>query len=190
MENKKGQVGLDTAKAVMLTLLLIAVVGFAIIVLISSLSNSDVSKSSSGSYLVQNESVNGDVDDNPATIVWLTSAEGKSDVKCTGVIFVNETGIKSSIADANFTLTNNGCAVNASSETESDGTNATTWIATYSYTYNLYGDVTDNVTSGTQDFFANATTWFALLAVVVIILIIAIVIFAVNRFGGGNTAGL
>lgn len=38
--NKKGQVGLDTAKAVMLTLLTIGVIAFAIIIALASLKNS------------------------------------------------------------------------------------------------------------------------------------------------------
>jgi L-asparagine transporter-like permease len=47
----------------------------------------------------------------------------------------------------------------------------------------------NNITGGVSDFFSNTGTWFSLLAIVVIILIIAIVIFAVNRFGGGSVSG-
>jgi hypothetical protein len=41
-----------------------------------------------------------------------------------------------------------------------------------------------NVSDGAVDLFANAGTWFSLIAVVVIIMIIAVVIVSVNRFGG------
>ena len=102
--DKKGQVGLDTARSVMLTLLTIGVIAFAIIVALASLNDSN--------------------------------------------------------------------ALTAGSQEDNDTT-----------------AIINNITAGTRDFFGNAGTWFALLAVVVIILIIAIVIFAVNRFGG-RTGGL
>jgi uncharacterized membrane protein len=99
--DKKGQVGLDTARNVMLALLTIGVIAFAIIVALSSLNNSNALSPGS---LEQNQTSN----------------------------------------------------------------------------------VLNNITSGTADFFSNTGTWFSLLAIVVIILIIAIVIFAVNRFGGNR----
>jgi len=97
--NKKGQVGLDTAKSVMLTLLVIGVIAFAIIIALASLNSSNATTSGS---LERNQTTN----------------------------------------------------------------------------------IFNNITTGTANFFSNTGTWFSLLAVVVIILIIAIVIFAVNRFGG------
>ncbi len=103
--NKKGQVGLDTARAVMLALLTLGVIGFAIIVALASLNDSDA----------------------------LTA----------GSLEKNQTT-----------------------------------------------SVLQNITGGVATFFSNAGTWFSLLAIVIIILIIAIVIFAVNRFSGGNRGGL
>ena len=47
-----------------------------------------------------------------------------------------------------------------------------------------------NVTGGVNDFFTNASTWFSLLSVVIIILIISVVILAVNRFGSGSGGSL
>jgi len=47
-----------------------------------------------------------------------------------------------------------------------------------------------NVTGGVNDFFTNAGTWFSLLSVVIIILIISVVIMAVNRFGSGSAGSL
>ncbi len=104
MKQRRGQVGLDTAKAVMLSLLTIAVIAFAIIVALSALGNSN--------------------------------------------------------------------ALEEGSQEANDTDN-----------------ILNNVTGGVSDFFSNTGTWMALLAVVVIILIISIVIFAVNRFGG-RTGGL
>jgi len=96
---RKGQVGLDVAKAFMLGILTLGVIAFAIIIAINSLNSSTVS------------------------------------------------------------------------------TNATTGIL-------------NNISSGTSSFFANAGTWFSLLAVVIILLIIAIVLIAVNKFSGGNSQGM
>lgn len=104
LKNKKGQVGLDTAKVVMLTLMTMGVIAFAIIVAMSALSNSNALE------------------------------EGSSEANQTSQIL-------------------------------------------------------GNITEGITGFFSNTGTWFALLAVVIIIMIIAIVIFAVNRFGG-NGGGL
>jgi lipoprotein signal peptidase len=103
--NKRGQVGLDTAKTVMLTLLTIGVIAFAIIIALANLNTSNATTAGS---LERNQTTN----------------------------------------------------------------------------------IFNNITSGTASFFSNAGTWFSLLAVVVIILIISIVIFAVNRFGGGRGGGL
>lgn len=51
-------------------------------------------------------------------------------------------------------------------------------------------NVLNNISTGTESLFSNAGTWMSLLAVVVLILIISVVIFAVNRFGGGSKGGL
>ena len=95
MKNKKGQVGLETGKAVMLALLTLGVIAFALLIAMNSLNSTSVATTD---------------------------------------------------------------------------------------TTNIFGNITGGVTS----FFSNAGTWFSLLAVVVIILIVAIVIFAVNRFGGNR----
>lgn len=101
---KKGVLGLDTAKAFILFILIVAIIGFATIIAVSTLDNSGV-------------------------------------------------------------LTANSVEANQSTA------------------------VLRNVSGGVADFFANTTTWFTLLSVVVIILIIGVVIFAVQRFGG-NQQGL
>lgn len=99
--NKKGQVGLDTAKAVMLGLLTMVVIAFAIIIALASLNSSNVTTAGS---LERNQTTN----------------------------------------------------------------------------------IFNNVSTGISGFFSNTGTWFSLLAVTIIILIITIVIFAVQRFGGGS----
>lgn len=51
-------------------------------------------------------------------------------------------------------------------------------------------NVFNNISGGVESLFSNAGTWFSLLAVVILILIISVIIFAVNRFGGGSGSGL
>lgn len=97
--NKKGQVGLDTAKGFMLGLLTMVVIAFAIIIALASLNNS-------------NATTSGSLERNQSTAIF------------------------------------------------------------------------NNVSTGVSSFFSNTGTWFSLLAITIIILIIAIVIFAVQRFGG------
>jgi hypothetical protein len=93
--NKKGVLGMDTAKAFLLGLFTLAVVGFALIIAMSSLNDSGA------------------------------------------------------------------------------GTDETTSIL-------------NNVSEGASDLFSNSGTWFSLIAVVIIILIISVVIVSVNRFGSSN----
>ena len=50
--------------------------------------------------------------------------------------------------------------------------------------------IVNNITGGTASFFGNTATWFALLSIVIVILIVSIVIYAVNRFGGGSSGSL
>jgi len=60
-----------------------------------------------------------------------------------------------------------------------------------SYGDNMTTNVLNNVSSGVAGFFANTSIWFTLLSVVIIILIIAVVIYAVNRFSESRgTEGL
>jgi len=105
VKDKKGILGLDTAKAFILFILICAVLGFAAIIALATLNDADI----------------------------LTSG--------------------------------------------SDGDTQAT-------------NVLQNVSGGISGFFSNASTWFTLLSVVVIILIIGVVIFAVSRFGGSDGRGI
>ena len=55
---------------------------------------------------------------------------------------------------------------------------------------NQTSNIIANITTGTAVFFTNVPTFFTLLGVVVLILIIAIVIVAVTRFSPGQQANL
>lgn len=64
------------------------------------------------------------------------------------------------------------------------------WYSNWSYTKSSKSStIYHNTSQSVADFFSNAGTWFTLLAVIVIIMIIAVVIVVVNRFGGGEAGG-
>jgi uncharacterized integral membrane protein len=180
--NKKGQVGLDTAKAVMFAIFVIGIMAFALIVIIGNANDTSVAQTSSGVFNVRNE-----------TLITVTetgepfiAADAYPDVACSTVFGVINATSGTVIPTTNYTQTN--CRI-AFTTGNSLGINNSNWNVSYSYTYYLFGTAAGNITGGTVGFFSNTTTWFALLAVVIIILIIAIVIFAVNRFGGNRYEG-
>lgn len=108
--NKKGVLGLDTVKAVIISLLILAVLAIASILALVSLQNSNIIPSTQGS------------------------------------LEQNRTAIISG----------------------------------------QMSNIINNVTTGQSSFFTNAPTFFVLLGVVVLILIISIVIVAVTRFSPGT----
>lgn len=181
MKNTKGQVGLDTAKVVMLALLVLAVFSFVALIVWSSLGNTTIAKTSSGTISIVNETVTsvnelGDL---------LPTADSQVDCAATVSTAINSTS-GTVIPASNFTVS--GCTISFNSgQGNSQGFNNSNWNVTYGFTFNQYGNIENNLTRGTASFFSNATTWFALLGVVIIILIIAIVIFAVNRFGSSGS---
>jgi len=177
MENKRGQVGLDTAKAVMLTLMFVGLLGFLMVLVFQNLSDSSVADGTSGVAYITNETLTSVTETGENFAVF-----SKPDVSCTIGLVVNSTD-GAVITSVNYTQSN--CNLAVPTGIGAGGTfNNTDWKVHYSYEYNAYYGIHTNISSGTTDFFSNTGTWFALLAVVVIILIIAIVIFAVNRFGG------
>ena len=180
--NKEGQVGMDTAKAVMMALLILGVIAFAMIIAFTNLNDTTVARTSSGSFGVENETI-APVNETGVNLFPATFADSSCTV--TQVLAQNNTaGILFDITGTtNVSLSDGNCRVAFGTTTNVEdikNLNNSAWNVTYSYTHNVFAPISQNVTAGTADFFGNASTWFALLAVVIIILII----FAVNRFGG------
>lgn len=173
MMNNKGEVGLDTVKVVMITFLVIAVIAIAGFLALVTLSDS-VTVSKSGT--IANETmtlVNGTGN--------TTSVSGLLDVGYSSVILLNATD-NATIPSTNYT-TSGGYII---------GDSASPWLNTVvkvslTYTYNddsEVGSISGNYTAGLLKFFANVPTFFILLGVVIIILVIAIVIYAITRING------
>ena len=182
MMEKKGQLGLDTVKSVMIAFLVISVIGVTIILAVSSLG--DVSDDIDQTTVTL---AGGDDQTESAvteTGAYLTGASA-SLRNCAGSLtaVTNVTG--STITSGNYSLS--GCLVIYEGTGEF---NNTVWNVTGSYTYsndNVEG-ITTNLSGAVTSFFSDTGTIFAILIVVVIILAIAIIIGVVSRFqGGGGT---
>jgi len=176
--NKKGIIGLDTVKAVMVTILALAIIGVAIVIVLTTLDESDIVRDSKSET---------NLNDTLTTVSeigeYFTNYSLES-ASCTVTYVQNETsgGV---INSGNYTT--NNCWIQFSG---ADLTyNNSNWNVSYTYTYdvNYVEGIKENVTEGIVDFFSNTTTIFAILVVVVIILAITIIIVAVSRFSGeGN----
>lgn len=176
---RKGQVGLDTSKMVMFSLMTIGVLGFLLIILLGSLTDTSVA-TTSGTIGPQSETI--------TSVAHTARPLGFNDrLDCSATIAdVRNATSGTAIPASNYTVS--GCTIlYKTGQGNANGFNNTNWVVNYTGTFNAYGSVNSNISTGTTNFFSNTSTWFSLLAIVVIILIIGIVIFAVNRFGGRET---
>lgn len=179
--NKKGQVGLDTSKAVMYSLMTLTIIAVALIILISTLKNSNVA--SNTGTLSQVDTVTA-----VAHAARPLSQQGLEDCTATVIEARNATSL-TLIPATNYTVS--ACTILYNTgQGNANGFNNSNWQVNYTATFNSYSLISNNVTGGISGFFANTTIWFALLGVVIIILIIAVVIFAVNSFGARNQGAI
>ena len=183
MDNKKGILGLDTVKIVMLSLLVLTVIGIAITLSLISLRDvvekTDVVEEGV-TYIETTTLVNS------TTAVYITGVTGGTrGCSLSGGNFTNSTRFL--IDPANYTIAN--CTVIALTAGMGSGDlNNTVWnySGTVKYARPDTYNTERNITRGVTGFFSNTGTFFAILVVVVIIALIAIVIMVVTRLGGGG----
>ena len=174
--DKRGVVGMTTAKAVLLAVMVLAILGFVLVIVLQEITDTPIA-SATGSGFTINETLSG-VNDNTGQNLSVLNLE---DVVCTIVSVVNSTE-GTNIPATNFTQDNCNLIMTAGPFNESD------WEVTYSHTFNRIFQINSNVTGGVETFFSNANTWFALLAIVILILIVVIVmksVQGVDKGGGG-----
>ena len=175
------------ARAFMLILLTLAVIGFVTVITMSKLNDSADTTLPTLSGYVSNDSSSSVVSNsglNFNTPGLGTAVSGLRKGVCTFADCINQS-TETFIPTTNYSTS--GCIITVTDT--SGGFNNAIWNCTYTYTY-ISGDanaVLSNVSSGVAGFFGDATTWLTLLSVIVIILIIGVVVFAVNRFGGGGS---
>lgn len=193
MKDKKGVLGFETAQSVIMILLILAVIVIALFLALSTmLPIIQTTDTLSGSKT--NESLGTVVNTGNETFAVVGVYQG---LDCSAITVKNWTG-SATINSANYSQMSasdgSNCMLNTRT-TSGAGTNNTIWVVDYSYTY--YGEgavgtnnVNNNITSGVVKFMSYIPTIFTIMAIVVIILAIALILFAVNRFGGRSEGGL
>ncbi len=181
-EDKKGILGLETVRVVIVTLLILAVITIASFLALTSL-QTPIDTIDAQSATITNES-GGFINITGYTLTDATKFGFKSPVI---TLVVNTTANDGTVVlSGNYTVDADGIVTNAS---------VTNYASVnISYTYSFLGDaseqttrITGNMTSGTTQFFANVPTYMILLGVIVLLLIIAIVLVVVGRFGESST---
>ncbi len=207
-KDKRGILGFEVVKAVLIGLLILAVLAIAVFAVLVPLEETTQTQFTEGftkvneSFTAVGNQTNQTVAD---SLTAVNFAFNNASLVCTNAS--NDVLVPTS----NWTAYPNGNFIGSDTSCQgvlgvAGGTGfcGWDWQCTYTYSFTSNNDaakITDNVTSGTTQFFEQVPTFMTLLGVVVLILIIAIVIVAVGRFedsgfeggkvggDGGNTTG-
>lgn len=178
MNEKRGVLGLDTVGDVMKMLMFLAILGFAVVIVFSVLAGTEVADDFR-SNSVTNET--GFLNSSGYTVDGASDADAKN-------FQLNFVGNTTDDLTAEATIDSNGVVTNSTSRTM-DPANIS-----YSYDFNKqpFEGVKGNITTGVAEFFGNATTFFSILAAVVIILFVSLIFIGIRRFSGatGNVNNL
>lgn len=175
MRDKKGVMGLDTAKAFIIGILTLVILGVLAMVILVQLNSTSLVNPDTN--IVTNET-DGFVNSTSYTLNYANVGTAGS-FAITGLIN-GTSGL--TIPLGNATVSSAGVVTNA---TEVNWNNVS-----ISYTYQTPSNtqnVITNATSGLSSFYSSTAVWLSLLGVVIIILIIASVVVVVNRFGSNST---
>jgi len=180
-QNRNGVLGLETAKQVMVTFLVLAVTGIAILLSLTAL-NTGV-----GSAIDTSTKIVHEYNETPAwiNITGYELAEVNSSNSAYVITELWNTTTDVLIVSTDYSVNTSGWLFNDSVSEYS--TNSYDVNVSYYYTYTYDSGKTDqivgNVSAGLVTFFGSTGTIFSILIVVVIILAISIIIWAVGRFG-------
>lgn len=183
MKNKRGVLGLDTATAFVIAIMILAIMTFVSIIVVGSLNDSSAAAQTvTGTVVNESFTLLNQTANSSATLLALDGT-----VTLSNVLLVNTTG--SFIQAPNYTVV--GRNVLGATDAGDFIGQVVNISADFSNTNSQFKDISRNVTAGYAELFTNATTWFSLLGVVILILIIGLVIIAVRRFDqGANSTGL
>lgn len=194
-KDKRGIAGLDIARIVIPMLAVIVILGFLIIVIMGSLGDTATNfdaginnvayfRNFTTAQVINTSAITSTA---PSAITGIDQYLSRCSLTAT-IVQNRSTGLL--VAAGNYTVS--GCTIYPNAGL-SNSVNNSIWNVSGSYTYSISGqkgsEVTSNVSSAISTFFGNASTWFSLLAVVIIIGIIALVLFYVSRFSG-RTGGI
>jgi hypothetical protein len=174
--DKKGVVGLETAKGVVIALLALGVLAAVAILVLFTMNTATENATFFRSYIT-NETTN-----NVNQTINLSVYGVRN---CAATIYTAYNGTAEAVPINGNNYTVSGCVLTL---IDNIYNNTKNWTLNYTYTYdqNYTYATAERTTNGLTQFFSYTPTFFILLAVVVLILIIAIVIIAVNRFAGGH----
>jgi hypothetical protein len=191
MKQRQGVLGLDTAKAVIVTFLILAVMGISILLALTSLQTAtDSSKIDTSTAHDLNTVVN-----ETGTVAqgkWINStgytlASVNASTEQFTILYAWNQTSHLQIPSTNYSITAGGVVYNTTSVAPYNNWNNVTFTYTYINNYDYdNGRVTSivgNVSGGIVTFFGSTGTIFSILIVVIIILAISIIIWAVGRFG-------
>jgi len=185
IKQRNGVLGLETSKAVMISFLILAVTGVAIILALSTL---DDAVGDSIDNVVHNPTMSA-INETGAyiNITGYTLSGYNSSWSSITLTSLWNTTSATNILIGNGTISNVGVLTNASTSVYSTGNYGVNVSYTYTYTWTedlgRMDGIVGNVTEGVETFFASTGTIFSILIVIVIILAISIIIWAVGRFG-------
>lgn len=178
MKQRNGVLGLETARAVFVAFLILAITGVAILLSLTALDNAV------GSTV---DDINRDISVANETGSWIntttyTLAQWNSTFTSVTLTELWNATDNSSIGLGNVTFTEStGSWVNATT------TNWANVMVSYTGVYTedrgRMDNIVGNVSGGLETFFGSTGTVFSILIVIVIILTISIIIWAVGRFG-------
>lgn len=189
--NKKGQIGLNTVRAVMIAFFTLVVLVIAFV--LAGVSLRDASDSIDKlTVTFTNTSTSAGVTETGTNV----SGTGNLRNCVLTATQVSKNGGNASCRDiisaGNYTITNCRITYSGGDKMCANVYNNTVWNVTGSYQFNG-NDITDattNVTNAFTGFFDDTDTIFNILVAIVIILAIGIAILVVSRFGGATPTGV
>jgi len=178
-KNRKGVLGIDTATAFVIALLILVVMAVVFIIVLGSLQTVTTT-----SGLIESGSR---VNETRLLIDTGTdlSVAGLPSISVTNDIVTNSTGGEI-VESANYTISGGIIFTSGAAIAINSLYNNTNLNISYDFTHSdeSVSSIIGNATAGVEELFASTSTWFSLLAVVIIILIIVIVIVAIRGLGG------
>ena len=174
---KKGQVGFDTGKAVILAVMGLGIVAFISIIVLATMKDTSIAANTGSGAAVETMTTITEIAESFAA----ASAE---DCSAAVIEARNSTGL-ALISASNYTVS--GCTIRYNTaQGNPSGFNNSNWQVNFTFTFNQFANIQRNISFAEASFFSNTTVWFGLLAIVVIVLIISIVLIVVSRFGGSS----
>jgi hypothetical protein len=184
MKNKKGQLeGFNTARNVIVVLVIIVALAIAGIMVGSTFVSTDLVETTETEYLnnASTLTVVNETGSYPTSSLTLANLDS-----CSLTATTVKTGTGATISSGNYSITGcqiacSGCAV---------AYNNSSWYVSGSFTYDLdrAEPISGNYSTGLADFFGNASTLFTVLFVVVLVGLLALVIYILNRFASGRSS--